>query len=107
MTKFTGCYYETVTHRGFTLDSGEIRVWLYDDGTIYGERDFDNEAFDNLTGFYTVRLNRLGAVLSVTMIFYSDFAGEAFRIVLRGRAAAGGFGGGYRGAFRLREVSTE
>ena len=105
VSKMTGCWYETRTPVGKRTDAGEIRIFLYDDGTAYAERDFNDEAFDDCFGTFTVRTNRLGRVLSVTIRFTSDFAGESFTLVMRSNVGVGAFrGGGYAGAIRVKEV---
>jgi hypothetical protein len=101
----TGAWWETKTLPGHIVDAGEIRIDFNDDGTIDGERDYNDEAFDTITGHWAEFKNAAGVVTKVTVTFVSDWAGEIFigtakKGVLKGKFS----GGGYSGSFQMNFI---
>lgn len=99
----SGAWYQTKTTPTNSLEAGEIRIWLYHDGTCRAEREFNNNIFDLCRGAWSQKTNATGHVTSTKMTFVSDHAGETFIATAKNNAFTGIFtGGGYGGKFQVR-----
>ena len=104
----SGAWYETRTTGGSEVEAGEMRVWLYPDGSCRAEREFNDTPFDQCRGFWSSKTNALGRVTSTSMTFVSDRAGEKFSATTRNNVLTGKFiGGGRIGSFKLRFLPSE
>lgn len=104
----SGAWYETRTTNGSEVEAGEMRVWLYPDGSCRAEREFNDAPFDQCTGSWLQKTNALGRITSTSMTFVSSRAGEKFFATTRNNVLTGKFtGGGHQGSFKLRFLPSD